>query len=66
LHFYNNNKILNEKLPSYLQGLQFTLLLINLEEKGDGGKVTFEFAPEAKGSVSNQFLNLNLSSLYQR
>lgn len=39
-----------EKLPSYLHGLLFILLLLNLEEKGVG-EVTLEFAPEAKGSV---------------
>lgn len=31
-----------------------------------GWEVRFEFAPEARGSVWNQFLNLKLSSLYQR
>lgn len=40
-----------KKLPSYLQELQFILLLIDLEEEKGVGRVTFEFAPEAKGSV---------------
>lgn len=40
-----------KRLPSYLQELQFILLLIDLEEEKGVERVTFEFAPEAKGSV---------------
>lgn len=49
---------LKEKLPSYLQGLLFILLLINLEEKGVE-ELHLNLLQRPKGQFETSFLILN-------